>query len=62
MKMVTSMKTCPSMTRETMMWSDAAILTAGAACLVAGAIIGVLAMYGWLLKNSNGVDDEDWTR
>ncbi len=43
-----------------MMWSDAAILTAGAACLVAGAIIGVLAMYGWLLKNSNGVDDEDW--
>lgn len=42
------------------MWSDGAILAAGLACLVVGAIIGVVSVYAWLLKNSNGVDDEDW--
>lgn len=40
--------------------SDLAILAAGLACLVVGAIIGAVGVYGWLLKNSNGVDDEDF--
>lgn len=44
------------------MWSDGAVLAAGLACLVVGAIVGAVGVYGWLLKNSNGVDDEDWTR
>lgn len=43
------------------MWSDGAILVAGLACLVVGAIVGAVSVYVWLLKNSDGVDDEDWT-
>lgn len=49
-----------SAAREMTVWSDGAILAAGLACLVVGAIIGVVSVYAWLLKNSNGVDDEDW--
>lgn len=41
--------------------SDVAILVVGLACLVVGAIIGAAGVYGWLLKNSNGVDDEDFS-
>lgn len=43
------------------MWSDGAVLAASLACLVVGAIVGAVSVYAWLLKNSNGVDDEDFS-
>lgn len=42
------------------MWNDATILAVGLVCLVVGGLIGAAGVYGWLMRNSNGVDDEDW--
>lgn len=39
---------------------DYIILTLILACLAIGGIFGVGLTYSWLMRNSNGVDDEDF--
>lgn len=43
-----------------MMNPDLLTVLVGAVCFAVGGIVGVASTYGWLLYNSNGVDDEDF--
>lgn len=42
------------------MSEDAIILAVGLGSLALGAFLGWIGTIVWLLKNSNGVDDEDY--